>query len=171
MIWGGGLLKRIYIPRTAFAVSSIATGLINLFMALFPLLFIMLITGIYPSLAMLMIPIPVLFLACFTLGLGLIMSTIAIFFADVAEMYGILLMAWFYMSPIIWREEMLPQKYLWIMKLNPMYHFIGLFRYPIYSGALPPLQDFLITGAIAFGTLLVGWLIFTWKADEFAYRT
>jgi ABC-type polysaccharide/polyol phosphate export permease len=109
--------------------------------------------------------------ACFTLGVGLIMSTIAIYFADVAEMYNILLMAWFYLSPVIYRTEMLPQQYLWVFKLNPMFLFINLFRDPIYNAALPPLSSFLLTGGIAVGTLLAGWLIFTWKADEFAYRT
>ncbi len=171
MIWGGGLLKRIYIPRTAFAVSSIATGAINIMMAFVPLLLVMFITGASPSLAMLILPVPLLFVACFTLGVGLIMSTIAIYFADVAEMYNILLMAWFYLSPVIYRTEMLPQQYLWVFKLNPMFHFINLFRDPIYNAALPPLSSFLLTGGIAVGTLLAGWLIFTWKADEFAYRT
>ena len=170
LIWGGGLLKRIYIPRTAFAVSSILTGLINILLAMVPLIIIMLITGVLPRPSMLVLPIPMLLLACFTLGIGLLMSTFAIFFADVAEMYGILLMAWFYLSPIIYRKDMLPQDYAWVVQLNPMYHLINLFRAPIYDGVVPPLNEFVLCTAIALGTLLVGWWLFSQKADEFAYR-
>jgi len=170
LIWGGGLLKRIYIPRTVFAVSSITTGLINMAMAIFPLLFVMFIVGLPPRPAMLILPIPAFFLACFALGVGLFMSTIAIFFTDVTEMYGILLSAWFYLSPIIWNIDMLPPQYAWIVKLNPMYHLINLFRAPVYYGTIPPASDFLICGSIALVTLLVGWFVFSLKSDEFAYR-
>jgi ABC-2 type transport system permease protein len=101
---------------------------------------------------------------------GLFMSTIAIFFTDVTEMYGILLSAWFYLSPIIWNIDMLPPQYAWIVKLNPMYHLINLFRAPVYYGTIPPASDFLICGSIALVTLLVGWFVFSLKSDEFAYR-
>lgn len=170
LIWGGGLLTRIYIPRTAFAVSSIITGLINILLTMVPLIFIMLLTGVPLRASLLVLPLPILLLACFTLGVGLLMSTFAIFFADVTEMYGILLMAWFYLSPIIYKPNMLPQEYNWVVQLNPMYHLINLFRAPIYDGVVPPLNDFLICAAIALGTLLAGWWLFSLKADEFAYR-
>jgi len=170
LIWGGSLLKRIYIPRTVFAVSSITTGLVNMMMAMVPLLIVMFVTGIYPSWSMLILPIPALFLACFALGVGLIMSTLAIFFADVTEMYGILLTAWFYLSPVLYPKNILPAKYSWVIELNPMFHLINLFRAPIYNGAIPPLNDFLLSGGIALATLLIGWWVFSSKVDEFAYR-
>lgn len=170
LIWGGGLLKRIYIPRTVFAVSSITTGLINLVMSLVPLLVVMFISGVPVRPSMLILPIPALFLACFALGIGLTMSTVAIFFTDVTEMYGILLSAWFYLSPVIYRKDLLPVEYAWIVQLNPMFHLINLFRTPIYDGVIPPLNDFLLCGGIALATLVVGWFVFSLKADEFAYR-
>ena len=170
LIWGEGLLRRIYVPRTVFAVAAIGTGLINLGFGLVPLLLVMFFTGMYPQLSIFLLPIPTLFLAMFSLGIGLILSTIAIYFADMAQMYGIALTAWMYLSPVIYQIEMLPEKYVWIIKLNPMYYLITLFRMPIYYGQVPALSDFLIAGAIAFVTLVMGWLFFTQKADEFAYR-
>lgn len=170
LIWGEGLLKRIYIPRTVFAVAAIGTGLINMAFGLVPLLIVMLISGMIPQPSIILLPIPALFLAMFSLGIGLMLSTFAIYFADIAQMYGIALTAWMYWSPVIYRPEMLPEKYLWIIKLNPMYYLITLFRMPIYYGQVPTIQQFLFTGAIALITLLLGWWIFTNKADEFAYR-
>ena len=170
LIWGGGLIKRIYVPRTVFAVSSVITGLVNMALAMVPLLVVMLVTGIYPTWSMLILPVPALILAMFALGVGLFLSAIAVFFVDVTDMYAILLTAWFYLSPVIYKPELLPEEYAWIVKLNPMYYLINLFRAPIYEGRVPSLQEFLVAGGIALVTLVIGWFIFSQKADEFAYR-
>jgi ABC-2 type transport system permease protein len=170
LIWGGGLLKRIYVPRTVFAVSSVVTGLVNIALALVPLLLVMLVTGVTPQWSMLILPIPTLFLAMFALGVGLLLSAVAIYFTDVTEMYTIVLTAWFYLSPVIYKPELLPQNFAWIVLLNPMYYMINLFRVPIFDGRIPTPQEFLVTGGIAIVTLLLGWFVFSQKADEFAYR-
>jgi ABC-2 type transport system permease protein len=170
LIWGEGLLRRIYVPRTVFAVSAIGTGLINLAIGLVPLILVMLATGMIPQACALLLPIPTLFLAMFSLGVGLLISTVAVYFADMVSMYGIALTAWMYMSPVIYMIDRLPQQYIWIIKLNPMFYLINLFREPIYYSQVPTLREFAIAGAIATITLAIGWWIFTAKSDEFAYR-
>jgi len=170
LLWGGNLLKRIYVPRTVFAVSSIGTGLVNLVFALVPLIFVMVMSGIKIKLTALLLPIPVLFLAMFTLGIGLLFSSIVLIFPDVNEMYPILLTAWMYLSPIIYKVDKLPPQYLWIIRLNPMFYLITLFRIPIYDGRVPSLHEFAVAGIIGLVTLIIGWLVFTQRADEYAYR-
>jgi len=170
MVWGSGLLKRIYIPRTVFAVSAIGTGLVNLSLSLVPLFLVTLVSGIVPNLSILLLPIPVLFLAMFALGSGLFLSTAAVCYADVVEMYGIVLTAWMYLSPVIYTEETIPSQYLWIVHLNPMYYLITLFRSVVYEGVVPELSEFLVAGGIGLVALTIGWVIFAKKADEFAYR-
>ncbi len=170
LVWGGGLLKRIYLPRTIFAISGVGTGLVNLLLSLAPLILILLITGVPIKATALLLPIPILFLTMFSLGIGLLISAFAIYFADVAEMYQIILTAWMYLSPVIYTEEMLPPSYMWVVKINPMYYLIRLFRAPIYEGRVPELNHWLVCGAISLGALLIGWVFFSYKADEFAYR-
>ena len=171
LVWGGGLLNRIYIPRTVFGVSAVGTGLVNLTLSLVPLIIIMLAFSIPLSPSMLILPIPILFLAMFSLGVGLFISSLAIYYSDVAEMYQIVLLAWFYLSPVIFKDEFLPPQVLVFIKLfNPMYHMINLFREPIYEGRVPDINEFLVSGLWAIITLLVGWVVFSRRADEFAYR-
>jgi ABC-2 type transport system permease protein len=170
LVWGGNLLKRIYIPRTVFAVSAIGTGLVNLILSLVPLLAVMLFYGIPPKLNSIFLPLAILFLAMFSLGLGLLLSSIAIQFADVAEMYQIILTAWMYLSPIIYTEEFIPDQWMWLVRINPMYYLINFFRAFIYEGRLPSPSEFLISGGIALSMLLIGWLFFARRADELAYR-
>jgi ABC-2 type transport system permease protein len=169
-VWGGELFRRIYLPRTSFAVSSVGTGLVNLALSLVPLLVIMLLTGTSFHWSMLFVPFVLILLAAFTLGLGLIISTLAVFFPDVSEMYQIILLAWMYLTPIIYPEEIIPQAYsYWLFNLNPMYHLVKIFRMPLYDGLLPDWKTLLAGTVVSLLTLIIGWFVYSRKADEFAY--
>lgn len=171
LVWGGDLLRRIYVPRTAFAISAIGTAMLNLVFALVPLVIVMLVTRVPIRATALLLPIPMLFLAMFALGMGLLISTVAVYFADVVDMYQIALTAWMYLTPVFYPATILPEEYrALILGLNPLYHLIQLYRAPIYEGRMPTLAELATAGTIATVTLLAGWLVFTKKADEFAYR-
>jgi homopolymeric O-antigen transport system permease protein len=170
LIWGGGLLHRVYLPRTIFAFSALGTGLVNVGLAIVPLLGVMLVTGAPLTPALLALPVAVLVLAVFTLGLGLVLSTLAVQFGDVIDMYQILLTAWMYLTPVIYPIEIIPETYRWLLLLNPMYYFVELFRVPIQYGRLPDLSTALASLAIALVTLAGGLWFFLSKADDLVYR-
>ena len=170
LVWGGGLLQRIYIPRASFGISAIGSGMINLVLSFVPLVIVMVITGAPVRITAAFLPVSILLLASFTLGLGLMISTVAVYFPDVAEMYQIILIAWMYLTPIIYPETAIPQKYQLILHLNPLYYLVKLWRVPLYDGRWPIWNEVWPAMLIAFGMLLAGWLIFTSKSDEFAYR-
>lgn len=170
-VWGGGLLNRIYVPRTAFAISAIGTGLVNLSLAFVPMLIVMLFVGLPISPSVLFTPISMVLLGLFALGVGLLLSAFAVFFPDVSEMYQIVLQAWIFLTPIMYPVEILPERVrFWLTHLNPMFYFVRLYRVPIYDGRLPTLAEIGEPLLIALVTLTVGWLLFTSKSDEFAYR-
>ena len=171
LVWGGGLLNRIYIPRAAFAISAIGTGLVNCLLNLVPLLVVMLALGVPWRPSILLFPIPLLLVSMFSLGIGLILSTLAVYFPDVAEMYQIILTGWMYITPIIYPESALPKTYAYLIThLNPMYYFVRLFRILFYDGRFPKWVELWPTVIIAVVVLFVGWVVFTRKSDEFAYR-
>lgn len=171
MVWGGALLNRIYLPRTSFSISAIGTGLVNLALSIVPLIALILILHLPLTINILFIPISMLLLACFALGVGLLLSTLAVNFPDVSEMYQIILMAWMYFTPIIYPETMVPPEYQrWMFTLNPMYHLVKLFRVPIYEGKLPDPQSLLMGTVVSLVTLIVGWIVFSREADRFAYK-
>lgn len=171
LVWGGGLLKRIYIPRTSFAISAIGTGLVNLGLSLIPLIIVLLINGIKITWAILFLPVPIILLAMFTLGLGLIISSFAVYFPDVAEMYQIVLLAWMYLTPIIYPPEILPELAQKIVPIvNPMYWLVELFRAPIYEGIVPGWSAIWPSLVVCIVILIFGWWFFCKRADEMAYR-
>lgn len=171
IVWGGALLRQIYVPRTSFAVSAIGTGLVNLAFSFIPLLFIVLLTGLPLRWSILFIPVSMLLLGAFALGVGLIISTMSIYFPDVAEMYTIILLGWMYLTPIIYPETIIPEAYrYWLFSLNPMYYFVKIFRTPLFDGVLPDALTLVIATVISALTLVIGWLFFSKKSDEFAYH-
>lgn len=170
LVWGGSLLKRIYIPSTVFGVSAIGTALVNMVMSLVPLVIVMLIDGATFHLSMLFLPVSILLLTGFTLGFGLFISSLAVFFPDVGEMYQVLLTGWMYLTPIIYPESLISAQLLPIYKINPMYWMVKMFRLPIFDGRLPTLPEVLPAIAWSLGMLIVGWLFFTSRSEEYAYR-
>ena len=171
LVWGGALIQRIYIPKTLFAISAVGTGMVNLLLSLIPLAFVLLVTGLRVETPVLFLPVSILMMAAFALGVGLLLSTVVVYFPDISEMYEIALLAWMYLTPIIYPEDAIPEAYRWwLFNLNPMYHLIQLFRVPLYYDLWPSPERIAAAAFVAFGTLAIGWIVFSKKADEFAYR-
>jgi ABC-2 type transport system permease protein len=171
LVWGSSLMHRIFLPRTAFAVSSIGTGLVNLTLSLIPLSIVILLCGLPIRWEALWLPLAMLLLALFALGVGLALSALAAYFPDVSEMYQIVLTAWMYLTPIIYPEDIVPEAYRWwFFNLNPMYHLVKLFRLPLYYGITPSLERWAAATVVAVGAFLIGWFLFTSRSDELAYR-
>jgi ABC-type polysaccharide/polyol phosphate export permease len=170
MLWGSSFFQKIYLPRTSFVVSTIGTGLVNTLLALVPLILVFLITRVPLPVTILFLPFSLLILAAFSLGISLIISAFVAFFPDIAEMYPVFLTAWIYLTPIIIPEEILANILNgWLLRINPLYPVIRIFRLVIYDGKVPSLAEWGVATAIALGTLLIGWLFFTQKSKSFAY--
>jgi ABC-type polysaccharide/polyol phosphate export permease len=170
LVMGGSLIKRVYVPCTIFGVASVANGLINLGFSMVPLVAIMLFLGQPFHATWWFVPVAIVLLTMFCLGVTLFISTLAVFFADVADMFGLILQLWFFLTPIMYPLEILPDRYEPLMRLNPMYHLMELFRAPIVSGRLPAGEHLLWGAVSAVAALLLGWWTITRKANEFAYR-
>jgi ABC-2 type transport system permease protein len=170
MLWSGSLLGRIYVPKSVFAVSAVGTGLVNLLLSLIPVFLIALILGVKITPAVLVMPFAILILAGFALGMGLLLSAAAVFFADMEPVYNVLLTIWMYATPIIYPLEALPEQIRWVMLFNPLYYMVTIFREPLYLGTVPQLSYWLISAGFAILVLVVGGLVFTAHSSEYAYR-
>jgi ABC-type polysaccharide/polyol phosphate export permease len=171
MLWGSSLFHRIYLPRTSFVVATIGTGLVNTLLALIPLVFIFLVTRVPLHASLAWLPLALLLLAAFSLGVSLILSTFVAFFPDIAEMYPILLSAWMYLSPIIVPEQILVKIIDgWLLRLNPLYPLLKVFRLVVFDGIPPSLLEWGVAAGVSLATVLIGWIFFTQKSNAFAYH-
>ena len=171
LVRGGPMFTRIYVPRTAFAISSVGTGIVNLLFSLVVLFGVMLVVGVPITWASLLIVVPILFTALFSLGMSLIISSAGIYFDDVVQMYRILLTAWMYFTPIIYQIDILPEYAQKLMFFNPMYHVVGLIRKATYYGEGFTWTEIGWSALFSFIPLIIGWLIFAKVSEQLAYRT
>jgi ABC-type polysaccharide/polyol phosphate export permease len=116
------------------------------------------------------VPVAIMLLAMFSLGVALFMSSLAVFFVDVVDLYQVVIQAGFFLTAVMYPVSILPPAYAWYINLNPMHHLLELFRAPIYQGQLPGPNTLLAAAIAAVVSLVVGWWTFTRKANEFAYH-
>jgi ABC-2 type transport system permease protein len=171
LIYGGGaLMGKVYVPRSIFAVASIGTGLINLLLSMIPLVLLMIILGTPVTLVLLILPVSIATVAGFSLGLGLFMSALAVFFADMQNIHRIMMQLLMYLSGIFYTLDFLPKEIGTLVAVVPTYHLVALFREPLYAGSLPSGSSMLYAGVMTLVMLISGFWVFMRLSDGFAYR-
>lgn len=166
-----GLASRIYVPRSAFAVATVLTYLVNWGIALIPLVAIMMVLRQPVSWALLTIPFGMVLSSLFALGVGLLVATLGAFFHDVKLTYQVLLTGWFYATPIIYPLEIVPTQFEKYFLLNPLLHLVALVREPVIFARVAPLENWLAAGGFSLAALAVGWWVFTTQRSVFDYRS
>jgi ABC-2 type transport system permease protein len=163
------LAKRMFVPRSVFIASAIGGGIVNLALSLAPLLLIVLVTGFPFYTTWAFLPVAVFITMLFTAGVSLLLFTLTSRFADVREMYLVIIQTWFFLTPIVYEPSIVPSRYRVILALNPMYYLVQIFRKPLYDGVLPSTDLILVSLAMSLVVLITGWVYFCHRTDDMAY--
>jgi ABC-type polysaccharide/polyol phosphate export permease len=163
------LAKRMFIPRSVFIAAALGGGLVNLGLSLVPLVLILVATGFPLHSTWAFLPVSVFIGAIFTAGVSLLLFTVASRFADIKEMYLVLVQTWFFLTPIVYHPSIVPGRYRFILSLNPMYFLIRTFRDPIYEGVIPSATLLFGSLALSVVVLVTGWVFFCHRRDDMAY--
>lgn len=167
IIDNGCLIKKIYIPKYLFPVSRVISSCINLLFTLPALVLIILITGENLTFSMLSFVIPLFLFAIFCTGVGLILSTMAVYFRDIFHLYGVLLNLLSYATPIFYPEKIVPIQYTLLLKINPLYYFFEAFRMSVYERIFPSITLLGYCFVIASITFILGCFIFKKYQNNF----
>lgn len=162
-----GLIKKVYVPKYIFPISKGVSGLVNTGFSLVALFMVMIYTGVKIDYSILLLPLPILYLSFFSIGLGLIVATYAVFFRDLSYLYEILLTAWMYFTPIFYPASIIPKEVKFIVDANPITYFLQMFREIVLYGQVPSLMSHITCLTIGLVTLLVGAFLFVRKQDRF----
>ena len=163
------LLTKLPVPRAVFPVATVIAGVVNLLLALVPLFLILLVTGHPLRPALLFLPVPILLAALFTLGAGLLLSPLAVFFSDIMEMVGVGLTLLMYMTPVFYPLDIVPERMRWAVRYNPIRSVLEVFRDPIYYGKIPPLSHLAVAVSAVLLALLVGIVAFRKSSDRIPF--
>ncbi len=161
------LLKKLSFPRLCLPVIVVCNALLN-FGIIFSLLLllILLLTGHLPGLPLLAL-IPVLILqVTFSVGLGVILGVLNVFFRDVGQSFGIIIQFWFWFTPIVYPITIVPEKIRWLLTLNPMTHLIGAYQSVLVSGKYPDWPSCLWVAAVSLLLCVLALRLFRRHAGE-----
>lgn len=162
------LLTKVYIPKYIFPLARTISSLVNLLISLVPLFLVCLIMQINLQPQALLI---FFFLGClilFSLGVGMFLSALMVFFRDIQFLWTVIIQIWMYATPIFYPAEIIPDKYKFIVQFNPLYHFVGNARKCILEGISPEPRAYLYCLIFALCSLLIGSFVFKKTQDKFA---
>ena len=161
------LIKKVYVPKYIFPVSRVLSSLINLGTSMIPLLAVMLLTGTWPKLSILLLVFDILCLIVFVMGMSLLLSTCMTFFQDTQFLWGVVSMIWMYLTPIFYMDTIIPEKFLGVYHMNPMYQYINFARTCIIEGVSPSPISYLWCILAALVAFIAGTAVFRKNQDRF----
>jgi lipopolysaccharide transport system permease protein len=172
------LIKKVYFPREALPISIVLSNLVNFIIAL-PVFFLLALILRQPiTLYAALLPLVILIEMAFILGITLITSTINVFYRDTRHILDVLMLAWFFLTPIFYPITTVPEQYvvagatlnlqLWLRRLNPMASIIASYRDILYWGAPSGLDFLLRTALTSLVVLIVGYLVFLRYSSRFS---
>ena len=167
------LINKVYMPKYIFPLSKCIFVGINFLLSLIPLYVILIATEtldfshIYVHL---LLPYAFLCLFMFTLGIGLILSTVSVFLRDMFYIYGVVISLWTYLTPIMYDIAIIDKPILQVLfKCNPMYWFIYFARRIMLYNTVPEINAWIYCLALGLGTMLIGVFVFKKNQDKFIY--
>lgn len=164
-----GLLNKIYIPKYIFPLSKCLFVGINFLLTLVPLYIVLFATGTGVNWYHLFLPYSYLCLFMFTLGMGFILSAVSVFLRDMFYIYGIIIMMWTYLTPIMYDINLISANLQPWLKLNPLYHYINFAREIILYGRMPQPFTWVTCLVSSVAVLLIGVIVFKKTQDKFIY--
>ena len=173
------LVKKVYFPREILPLSVVLSNLVNFGISLMILLPMILIFRIKITPWILMLPVVILIQFCFITGMSFLLSTLNVFYRDTKAIMDVAMMAWFFLTPVIYPIDILPQSrqilgwtinvHRWTRILNPMASLVAAYRDVLYYGRLVG-PDFLARTAVtSLAVLFVGYAVFykySWAFGE-----
>jgi len=162
------LVKKIYFPRIILPLSVVSANLMNFIFAFAILIPALIISGIGISKAIVWLPLVLLVEFELALGFSVLFAGLNVYFRDLEHLLGIVLMAWFYFTPVVYPVEMIPENLAPVFKVNPMLHIISAYRDVLYHGKAPDLYALGIVFAAGFILLAISTVIFNRLQRNFA---
>ncbi|MGD1995619.1 MAG: ABC transporter permease [Anaerolineae bacterium] len=171
------LVKKVYFPRETLPISVVLGNLVNFLIAL-PVFFLLaLAMGSRITVWVLLLPVIILVQLIFIVGVTLITSTLNVFYRDTRLIMDVVLMAWFFLTPIFYPLSTVPEQYtlwgvtlntrVWLRRLNPMASIIASYRDMLYWGAGTGWDFLLRTALTSIAILVVGYLVFQRYSSRF----
>lgn len=174
------LVKKVYFPREVLPISAVLASLVNFLLGLAVLFVVLIFFHGHFSPWLWLLPLVILIQTCFTLGVALFLSAINVYYRDTLMIMDVVLLAWFFLTPVVYSNSILPPNYqvlgmsvdiqrvMYIV--NPMASLIAAYRDLLYWGYRTDLDFFLRTAVTAIAILAAGYWFFVRHSHDFGEK-
>lgn len=164
------LVTKVYFPREILVVATVFSKIVDLLFGVLILLGLMAFYSEYPSWTLVWVPAIFAMQLLFTVGISLPLAALNLFFHDVRYLVGVILMIWFYITPIIYPLDIVPERYKMLFELNPLSRVVNAYRRVLLDGTSLGMESFLVGMGAALLVFLLGYYLFKRMEAGFADR-
>lgn len=170
IVYASSLLKKVKVHRFVFPVQKVLFSLVNFAFSLIAVAIVMLWFHVVPTWHLLLLPVCLILLMFFCMGLGLLLSAATVFFRDVMHLWSVVITAWTYFTPIFWTTDYIlkmPHILRVLMYANPMYNYLQFMRDIFLFQTCPTPLEFGLCAAWAVIAMVIGYAVFHKNEHKF----
>lgn len=162
------LVKKIYFPREVLPISYVTSNFVNMLLSFVVVFIVILISGIGISIkAILFLPFVMITEYILALGITMLTSACNVYLRDLEHIIGVLMMAWIYLTPVMYDINFIPENLRTIFYLNPMTSIAISYREILYYKNVPPVSHLFSSFVIAVILMFIGNIIFSYLQKNF----
>lgn len=159
--------------KTPLLMHPVRRSLFRFCEYLFSLIGLSIIVGLLGfrlSPAVIVLPFAMLLLLAFSMSLSIVVSVVSVFFRDLQHLVNVAMRGWFYMSPVLIPVSAFPEKYRWVLMMNPMYYFLELFDAPIARAEWPAMHLVVTATIITLAGMALALTVFDRYESRIVFR-
>ena len=168
LVGSANLIKKVYFPRLAVPIATVAAGLVDFALAFALLLAMMVWYGIAPTINVLFLPLFVLLAVVTALGVGLWLSALNVQFRDIRYIIPFLTQIWMFATPVAYSSRIVPERWRTVYGINPMVGIIDGFRWSLLGTDSVSLPVIGVSALTALALVISGALYFRRMEKNFA---
>jgi len=162
------LIKKVVFPSEILPVHVVLSALVVEAVGLAVLLGAVIVWGRPPGWSLLVLPVVVLLQGLFTTGIAWLLATIGVFIRDVRQVVGLGLTLWMFLTPIVYPASIVPERYRWVLAINPMSYVVDAYRAVVLDDRLPAAAPLALFASIAIVAFVLGHWVFIRSKQAFA---
>lgn len=150
-----GIITQVYLPKSIFPIGATFSQLINFLFGLLVIAIFLVFFSIIPGIELLWLPYIIVMQLIFLTAISLLLAYVCVFIRDIDTLVNHLMRVWFFGSPVIWQEDMIPEKLRWLIDMNPMTHFLASYRDILMYRLSPDFSALLLIGLLSMFGIVV----------------
>jgi ABC-type polysaccharide/polyol phosphate export permease len=163
----GHIIKTVKFPIEVCVVMVLLSSLVSFLIYIFLYFGYLLAVGALRPLALPLVVIPFLMQVLLIMGISFGLGSVAVFFRDLKQVIPLILNAFFFLTPIVYPADIIPENVRWLFSLNPFYWITEIYRSIIIDGTLPAWKYFLYPGVLSVVVYFIGFRVFEKTREAF----